>query len=719
VSEAEEVHPGVSEPEPATEPRVAVVGAGIAGLTAALRLAQRGYKVKVFEARDYIGGKLGAHYGELFSYADLGVTHVRRSQVDKDTKAYVTEMIAALNSEEVSPLVKTSFELHTRELQGQVKVEVVKKGHEWLVTDMGGHRKHVVKRICTCDDTPDAADMHHVLRFYDGAYHEHCYHMYLNWYHNFWALVEDEHEGLGVARTDYFAPQESIYLLRPGEFPHFAVLTNVGSPSSMIPNLLSGVEPVPDMFLWAFATLDLLSQRFGRNNPLSVYGFFYSRYYATRRAAELYDTTIAKAFAVRGAVSSAASYKSFLKYGFRQPVPQLWTLKENKYDALMAGLRDKLESYGCEIALGRRVTRIFLQSTDSGKLVKSIESRCAESNPRPETDPLDDSWYGRKTEGVEFLVLAVPPDVLSRLVLDPEGDVNRLDVVARFRETLKLGGEEDAGSIAEKVPELARLAHLETAAVASMDVYFTKRLPNIPKGVVVLRGSKYDLTFLDLSQVWERDGSIFEGNTVLNLVATDYRAIPSAAWTSQGYDMLKELHEYLPDFNLGTEWLDRGADIDWNRTFVRIDTEGALFINEAGSETFRPRTTYEEVPNLALAGEYCATPIDATTIEGAVVSGLMAAQAVWERHPLGAPIQIITPPTYPESSLLAMKYLMAPMAYSARFWSMVYDVASFATGRPGTSTDDVITDVVDIAWAPVRMAGDFWRSMYDFMWPRQ
>ncbi len=43
---------------------VAVVGAGVAGLAAASRLAHEGYRVAVFEARDRIGGRIFTHHDE-------------------------------------------------------------------------------------------------------------------------------------------------------------------------------------------------------------------------------------------------------------------------------------------------------------------------------------------------------------------------------------------------------------------------------------------------------------------------------------------------------------------------------------------------------------------------------------------------------------------------------------------------------------------------------
>lgn len=70
----------------ATAPRVAVVGAGLAGLTCALRLAEHGLRAEVFDARDRVGGRcwtarafadgqVAEHGGE---FIDTRHVHLRR-----------------------------------------------------------------------------------------------------------------------------------------------------------------------------------------------------------------------------------------------------------------------------------------------------------------------------------------------------------------------------------------------------------------------------------------------------------------------------------------------------------------------------------------------------------------------------------------------------------------------------------------------------------------
>jgi len=44
--------------------RIAVLGAGLAGLRAAGELARRGHGVRVFEVRDRVGGRINGHWAD-------------------------------------------------------------------------------------------------------------------------------------------------------------------------------------------------------------------------------------------------------------------------------------------------------------------------------------------------------------------------------------------------------------------------------------------------------------------------------------------------------------------------------------------------------------------------------------------------------------------------------------------------------------------------------
>jgi isorenieratene synthase len=65
-----------SKPERLKAPRrVAVIGGGVAGLTAAVTLARRGFEVTVLEANGYLGGKLGSWPVELSRGRTVWVSH--------------------------------------------------------------------------------------------------------------------------------------------------------------------------------------------------------------------------------------------------------------------------------------------------------------------------------------------------------------------------------------------------------------------------------------------------------------------------------------------------------------------------------------------------------------------------------------------------------------------------------------------------------------------
>jgi monoamine oxidase len=72
--------PAASKPNPSNRVDVVVVGAGLAGLTAAREIARRGRSVQVLEARDHVGGRVLNHQLSGGAYAELGATFIGPTQ---------------------------------------------------------------------------------------------------------------------------------------------------------------------------------------------------------------------------------------------------------------------------------------------------------------------------------------------------------------------------------------------------------------------------------------------------------------------------------------------------------------------------------------------------------------------------------------------------------------------------------------------------------------
>ena len=158
-------------------PEVIIVGSGLAGISAATRLMEKGFDITLYEQNDFLGGKLGAH------------------------------------------------------------------------------------RV---GDKPDP--------------HEHCYHMYLNWYNNFWQLMSE------IGALDRFIPSPVIGCWLPGDKETRPYLTNAGSPTTVVTNMLNGIAPPAEHFLWAYSLLDLIGTQSMSGDVLeqtSVNNFFRSRSYST------------------------------------------------------------------------------------------------------------------------------------------------------------------------------------------------------------------------------------------------------------------------------------------------------------------------------------------------------------------------------------------------------------------------------------------------------
>lgn len=571
--------------------RVAVIGAGMAGLTAAFRLAERGYEVTVYEEKSYLGGQFGAH------------NHRRR---------------ASYLSGEPRPSIR----------------------------------------------------------------HEHCYHMFLNWYHNFWRLAAD----IGLHRDVDFEPRDAIKHLHRGEFPRLRTFSNPGTPASVLKNLFSGVEPAPDVFLHGYSLIDLLAQRFHPDRLLDRYtvaGFMSSRPYASERSTALHEQTLAKAFANPSYLTSASSYQSFIRYGLRDPVPLLWVLKGDSDTRFHERLRQWLERLGVTLELRQRVSRLLYTRGAGTFRVESLpsnqdlphEASLAHTIRRhvPAAGRRAAPRARVRTRGpFDYLILAVAPLALPALV----------------------------GS------ELAPVRKFETNPMASVDLYLKKKIPEIPREHVVLHGSQYGLTFIDNSQLWPG-----LRNTSLNVVATDFEALADLPEDAAIRRIMHELARYVPPPYL------RYQDIDyWH---IQSNLRDELFLNQVGSEQWRPQAR-TEIPSLFLAGDYCQTFVDVVTVEGAVVSGLEAARALQEqaradsaRRPRGdeahwRPIEIVRPAAYPQAALAALKLALAPLTPWAKAWSWLEERRSGAPAAPGDIAGSLTRAAEWIAAAPYTYATDVW-----------
>lgn len=514
-----------------------------------------------------------------------------------------------------------------------------------------------------------------------GLYHDVYSHMYANWYHNFWRLIGD----LGVRREKLFEPRDGFHLMKQGaRHPHYVRIHNVGAPSAAWSNLTSGVAPPADMVLWSYSLVDLLTQPFERGTLLgqhSVSGFLGSRFYATERSARLHDYFLMVIWSVHGYMTAAASYQRFIKYGFPDPTPYLWVLRGNLQQKLIGPLTELLRKLKVVIRTGVALRAVRVE----GGRARAIELQDAHGDENSHTV----HYTGRRREeAVDQLILAVPARPMARIATSGTRGRRIVDVL----------------------PQLAEARRLKAEPIVVMDLYFKRKLPGIPKEHVVLPPEcPFDLTFLDLSQLW-RDEPALKDVTALTVAASDFYALTSDDPQQDAHAMIQALHDFVPVFRPGRHWGDEDSDIDWDKCHVHNNVGEELFINEVGSWDWRPEPTYDAIDNLYFAGDYVRNDVDIATVESAVTSGLNAAAALWRRAPRGKPIEIERHEGYPLSAVLGLKLAMAPAAYAAKWWSTLADAG--ADLAAGTQPRNGVQRSLDLALAPAACAADMWSTGY-------
>jgi hypothetical protein len=466
--------------------------------------------------------------------------------------------------------------------------------------------------------------------------HEHCYHMYLNWYNNFWQFMTE------IGAADKFIPSPIIGCRFAGDKETRPYLINSGSPATILTNMLNGIAPPADQFLSAYSLLDLVGTPSTPGDTLeqtSVSSFFRSRSYSSDGSIAASSRTLAEAFASPSYLSSARSYQSLIKYGFRHPAPSLWLLTQNTEDAIFKPWEQHLKARARD--LGRRfelhrLTRVEELHLADGQVRKLTLGKMHEdvTTDRGVVPKSSQTWEVAVSGD---LLLTVPPGALGRLV-SPE--------------------------VAGCAPNLQNVRLLRSEPMISLDVYFKRNIPGLTKSITLLLESNYTLSLLDISQVWSDPP---KGGTVLNVIASNADLIidyPNYVILDL---MLKELRRFL-DFRLGPPTIDqslRDDDVDYDRSHVQTNVGEELFVNQVGSWEFRPKATCG-IPNLFLAGDFCQTFVDVVTVEGAVVSGLIAAEALRRRRGIGNPIDIIAPNAYPAFLPATLAAALRPAALAAK-----------------------------------------------------
>jgi uncharacterized protein with NAD-binding domain and iron-sulfur cluster len=446
----------------------------------------------------------------------------------------------------------------------------------------------------------------------EGTFEEHGYHIFPAWYRNARQVATE----LGI--LDSFRDRTQFKQLRPGEYPKFHAFTNITSARYAWQNLTAGVIPFPEAFLFFYAALDLMSQPYryrSRLDQVTVTGFLRSRFYRTETVEDQFEELMLKGISVPTYDVSAMTMRNVMRFWVRAPEPMIRILDGDLQTKWIAPIVGKLESLGVSLYLGRRLVRIV---ADGGR-ARAV--RYVDAGGR------------HHEERVDNLLLAIPVDKVVPLVDD---------------------------ELYAAAPGLADLRQLSTRAMAAVNVYFKRAIPGLPPDHVNLVGSRFGLSFIDVSQTW----SLRPLGTALNLIASDFTDLEALSPDVALAALMEDLQRYLPPF--GPE------DVD--RITLQTHVDQPLFMNDVGKWSYRSNGR-TQLPNLYLAGDFARSAIDLVSMEGAISTGLRAADHIRKDLGLSPPVDVLVPPTYPEWLLALGRVALLPLAALARVWASWSDPA--------------------------------------------
>lgn len=628
----------MSEAPSNQRPAAIVIGAGIAGLSAAFSLAERGFAVEVYEKEESAGGNLGA--------AIPGT----KEEEDRREKPP--------NTVEVYP------------------------------------------------------------------------HLFADWYLNFWAMMDKI--GRGKQNANLWRPMEDFKLLSRPKHPEaryqplYKTLRNNGAFDSSLPNLFSGILPLPDMFLAGYASLGALAENFKTDDPMAIAtlgDFLNTRFYRSRYVTEFYQMLILNIWSVQPDRTCVYACQRFFQLQFKDPKPTAWVLHSgNAHDDIIQPLVDYMRSHlHVSFHFNCPVVAVSLNETHDRVDRIMILDQNGE-RPIPEVIPL-----GSDRGQAACAVLAVPPETLATLVQTPSPRLSRGERSPSSELKVCLGTNRHGiitdikiasltsqrsfrpyrHAILDGIPALASTKTLSAEPIPVVYILFHAHAAIntlVPEGCYIgLSGSKYSLTLVELkhefqlsnSQLFAEDEPV---GMVIALAASNYSELPmfkappycmdqDPSDTEADVDesetleaiskrlLLEEAMNYLPF---------KHEDIKYS--FFRSNLNHRLFLNDVESARYPVQTMYRHgsssipiVKNLAFAGDFCSRDVVMSTVEAAIESGLNAGQQLAEayakshpspcRNRVDKPITLKTHRPYPKALIATSKLFLTPYAVLAKSWS--------------------------------------------------
>jgi hypothetical protein len=608
-------------------------------------------------------------------------------------------------------------------------------------------------------------------------------HLFADWYVNFWEIMEKI--GRGKSNSAIWRRMEELKTLqrprRPNDrySPTYKTLRNNGDFSTALSNLLDGPLPLPDMFLAGFASLDIMSDRFDLDDPISIASlgdYLNTRFYRSKYVDQYYRDLILNVWSIEPNSTSVYACQRFFKFQFRDPTPSAWVLRSgNSYEDIIVPLVHYLEKH-LKVTFHFKSTAVAAALNNRGDMLDTIminESQADSQTNIERIKLLNDS------DSPAVAVFAVPPETLASLVQTPTppsrspssvgGDShketkialghNRHGIITDIKIVTGCAEEREKAplhAIVKGIPALAATKALSAEPIPVIYILFKKEAPIntlIPSGCYIgLSGSKYSLTLVELRNEFESwNAHLLKENSsigaVVALAASNYTDLPMFKMPPERWNcdvntddsslegskaqritkqlILEEAKNYLPF-----------EDDDIQFSFFRTNLNHRLYLNKVRSSGDPVQTMYLHgnsgapiVKNLVFAGDFCSKNVVMATVEAAVESGLHAGQrlagtAAYEHRSHYAnpdhqrSIKPLVPNTYPQALIATTKLLLTPYAVIAKSCSDLNELVE-ETFQANGSVKDTAVNVLPkvLSWYPQQasMALGAYRDAFDTM----